>query len=138
MLYALNPPTHKVIDLQNVRTDWTLEINQIICTFFPWIIKLIEEMNGELSQGIARAILTGRVRLGLYKMTSFQPRPQMRGNSHLKISEKSIPRVRNGKCKVLEAHTKKEISWNKVKWKRRAISSKGKAETRPQKALKTG
>lgn len=95
-------------------------------------------MNGELSQGIARAILTRIIRLGLYKMTSFQPRPQMRGNSHLKISEKSIPRVRNGKCKVLEAHTKKEISWNKVKWKKRPISSKGKAETGPQKALRTG
>lgn len=67
------------------------------------ITKPIEEMKGESSQGIGGASLTRILRLGLYKMASFQLRLQMRGKSHLKISGKSIPRRWNGKYKVLEA-----------------------------------
>lgn len=74
----------------------------MIWSFVPLITKVIEAMNGELSQGIGGDILTKIIRLGLYK---FQLRFQMKGNSHLKISWKSIPRRWNGKCKVLEAHT---------------------------------
>lgn len=47
-------------------------------------------------------------------MTSFQLRPQMKGNSSLKISGKIIPRRRNSKRKALEALECREREEGKI------------------------